>query len=488
MQIMTSGSFDKMLKLAIVNLTPEERARLRGEGTYFINDPEVAEPNVLPGVKDRKRDLKALGGISLPRIIAPSTKDIVEIDGHQYYIIDIAEPQPKKNPEGTIYLMNLETGEPENKPFLQYADRIKAIKRDRLKKSLQDINSLITRWNMRIENINDTANPTTWKGQLFWAKGLIDERVSELEGQIAGLTEKLDRITTVSPTQTSILDRIKGDITGGRISNQADLVDHVMYVNEHDPDSLQSLVDNPSTPEPIKVKVNRIVEIIQEEARKRAGKERASQQERQDRMNESLTEEESQEMLSPGQVDLVEMGDEQLDDVKGVSLVTDKHFSPKSMADSIRATLSGIRANRDAILRVKTTLDEVISFIDGLAKGERSKETLMNTDRGVEIKAQITRYIKDVEAFQRGYKVDLFVNDPETGKTRFNRALIGHKGGTGNIKVIAALNQIVSVLRSSLKTYASPAAPVPPGGETSEVPENATDYQYLPQDLPTEVA
>jgi hypothetical protein len=102
MRILKNGTFEDLYRIADVRFTPDELAAMRGEGIHMVSDPDVAETDVMKGVDNRKRDIRALvGRIALPRIMYPSADHVVEMNGRQYYVIHVAPPQPKKNPEGT---------------------------------------------------------------------------------------------------------------------------------------------------------------------------------------------------------------------------------------------------------------------------------------------------------------------------------------------------------------------------------------------------
>ena len=99
MKIITSNSNDRLLKLADVRFNPEELSRMRSEGIYMVNDPDIAEQDTMQDLKSSKKKIREVmenSHITLPKIVFPTLDHLVELDGRQYYIIHIAKPNPKK--------------------------------------------------------------------------------------------------------------------------------------------------------------------------------------------------------------------------------------------------------------------------------------------------------------------------------------------------------------------------------------------------------
>jgi hypothetical protein len=84
----------------------------------------------------------------------------------------------------------------------------------------------------------------------------------------------------------------------------------------------------------------------------------------------------------------------------------------------------------------------------------------------------------------RRYSVDVFVRD-EAGSFSVNPKLFGTTGGKGNSEVAVVINQIVSIVSSSLKAMASePGQPGEGAMEPIDFEGDAGDFSYLPQDVP----
>ena len=481
MIILKSGSFDNIFKIADVPVTPEERGQLWNEGIYMATDPDIAEPNVMQGVSNRKKDIKNLvGQITLPRIMYPSMDDIVEIDGHQYYIIHIAPPQVKKNPEGTVYLLDVETGQPNNMPFMQVANRLKNVKADTLRASAQQINDLIVKWNNTIDKINKVANPSTWPMQLIWADGIINERLEELNAQEQALVAKLDQATHFSPTFSQIVERLKNDLMAGSVRSE-DMYDTIMFIQHNDPDALDAILNNPSTSSDVKGKIEALVNIRQEENNKEKAKNQLDDQERQDRID---SDPDITGMLSPGQQALIQVDEKDVDEYGAKKpRMPDRYFGPQGRVNQIRRALDGIRKNKVLVQEAKDSLNGLREFVGRLAKGERAKTILMGTERGAEIKKQIAEFVHKAQSFIRRYKTPVFIRNDDTGSYDINKKLLGTTGGPGNAKVAVVINHMLSVIINGLKTYASETQSDVPDSELELSPEiDAYDFEMLPQD------
>ena len=479
MRILKSGTYENMFKMAFpVKWTPEEEAGLQSEGIYPITDPELAETDTLPGGKSQKRTIRdIIGSLSLPRIVYPTAKHIIEIDGRQYYLLDIAEPKPKKNPEGTVYLLDLQTGRTENKPFMPYADQIASLKRDQIRHSNDEINARINSYNAKIDKIKGVENPSTWPLQLVWAKDIITGRISELTGQEDALKQQLDASTNFSPSYSASVERMKSDIAAGRITDIQDLKDTLVFVHLNDPDSVEGLINSAPIPDDIKTKLRNIFELESANKRERDQKREMDESDRSGRMNTDT----DYGVLRPGMQETVTLSPVDIEQrIQKTKLPTpDQYFSPQGRTKQIRASLIGVRRNKTMLESISGSMDELREFVGSLAKGERARAVLMNPERGMEIKRKIADFVNKVNAFNRGYKVDVLVMDDQNGTYSVNPKLLG-PSGKGNGEVAIAVNQISSIVMHSLKAHAT----------DEPEPINLLDFgqeelmAYLPEDMP----
>jgi hypothetical protein len=99
----------------------------------------------------------------------------------------------------------------------------------------------------------------------------------------------------------------------------------------------------------------------------------------------------------------------------------------------------------------------------------------------MEIKLQVADFIHKAKAFMRRYSVDVFVRDEASGSYSVNPKLFGTTGGKGNSEVAVVINQMISIVTSSLKAYASPESLT---ALPSEEEVFAGDAFYAPEDVP----
>lgn len=481
MQIITSSS----LKLADVRFTPEELAKLRGEGGYIVTDPDVAKPDTMQGATSIKRKLKALSvdKITLPKIMYPSLDHILELDGRQYYMIHISKPNPTKNVEGTISLLDLETGEPSKRPFMSVADRIQAVKRDKINKSVEELNSIVKKWNSTIGKIQDglqVVNPSTWPLQILWTENVINKRISELEGQEQAMLKKIDSYSNFSPAYSDILTRIKEDLKSGIIDPE-DIYDTIMFVQHNDPDSIDEILESNSITEEVKTKIRGLIGIRNEaiEEKKRKLQENKT---RLDDLNAPASEEQIEGMLSPDVNSLLNV-DEQHVENYNPNLTPNSFYSPKGRLDQARAILTNVKMNKAQLTKVKSALDGMVEFLSRLSKGEKAKAVLTDPVRGTEIKKQIANFTHEANSFIRSYKTPVFTKNPENNSFQLNPKLLGTEGGLGNGAVSLALTHMVNVITGGLAAYASPSQPTQPNA-VEQVPENVEDYMMQPSEIP----
>lgn len=484
MRIITSNSNDSLLKLADVRFNPEELARMRSEGTYMVNDPDVAEPNTMQDLRSSKTKIQTIMNkvpITLPKIVFPTLDQMVELDGRQYYIIHITKPNPKKNVEGTISLLDVETGDPIKKPFMAVAGRLQEIKKQQVSKSVTELNALVKKWNSTIDKIEagtSVINPSTWPLQLMWTENVVKERIAELDGQLQGIRANLDEHSNFSPSYSDTLNRMKADVLAGRIP-QADIYDTIMFIQHSDPDSVESILEEAPISDEIKSQIRRLI-TLRNEAKEAARIAREKDKAEKEQMsNTPATEEEIEGMLSPGETDLsptTELGE----DSYATRIAPDSYFAPKARMSQDRRMIMEITEKKDQLLKVQAALDGLAEFIGKLSKGERAKSILMS-DKGVETKEKIANFIFAANSFIRNYKVSVFIPREDSNAYQLNPKLLGTEGGLGNGAVAIALNHMTNVIKAGLKSYANPNATEE---ARAEMPANVNDYLMEPQDVP----
>jgi hypothetical protein len=377
-------------------------------------------------------------------------------------------------------MLDVETGDPARFPFMRVADRLRAVGRDSYRRSVDELNGLISRWNERIGQIDSVTNPSTWPLQLRWASDVIDERLETLDAQERSLMGRLDSATNFPPSLSSTVERIKADVAAGRVP-AADLIDSILFVQHNDPDSLAQMLESPTVPEDVKEKVRTLVRMRSDAEEAERASEQAEGEARAQRMDQAATEEDISGMLAPGGQEMVPVTEKSLEDAaRRKTRVPDRYYSPQGLVGQIRRTLFGVRRDKEELLKVKGAFDGMRGFVAGLEKGERAGDLLRSTERGAEIKRAIADFAHRCRGFIRRYKVPVFVRDEATGRHEVNQALLGTTGGAGNAKVAVAVSHMVNVVVNGLKAHASPQGP-----EDIDVAALFSgDYHMLPQDMP----
>jgi len=485
MRIITSNSNDHLIKLADVQFNPEELAKMRSEGIYMVNDPDIATKDVMQDLKSSKKKIQKIMGeahITLPKIVFPTLDHMVELDGRQYYVIHIAKPDPKKNFEGTINLLDVETGEPVKKPFMAVASRLQELKAQQVGKSVKELNALINKWNTTIDKVQagtSIINPSTWPLQLLWTENIVTERIKELDKQLQSIQANLDEHSNFSPAYSDVLSRMKADILAGRIQ-EADIYDTIMFIQHNDPDAVESILEEAPITEDVKAKVKQLIEL-REQAKEKARIDRETKDlEKSQRIDTPATEKEIGGMLAPGAQELSSVTEEG-EDSYNPRMAPNSYFAPKARVSQDRAKLSGIKENKDQLIKVKAALDGMADFIGRLAQGERAKSVLMDSERGKEIKEKIATFIFEANGFIRGYRTQVFIPREDSNAFQLNPKLLGTEGGLGNGGVALALNHMTNVIKAGLTAYANPNAQEE---AIAEMPENAEDYLMDSQDIP----
>jgi len=461
-----------------VRFNPEEEAAMRGEGMYPVTDPEIAETDVMPHMETKGKIRTVVEQLSLPRILFPKRENIIELDGRQYYLVDVRKPQKRANPQGTIYLMDIETGLPVKKEYTANADRMEAIKTERLQTSIADINQKIKKWNERVTNVGAVANPSTWPLQLVWAEEVIGNRLNEVNSMMETFKRKVEETPETSAAYESAITRLRSDLKSGRITG-ADLVDTAMFIFDNDQDAFRVVRDDASNVVSLtldgaelnasEAEKKSIAELMKlrsegdiESTRRRVEKEEAKRR----RMEGELP-----AYGTPTMEPLQEVTVEQ---AKGGYPSAEAYFGRGSYASQPRAILAGLQDTKKSLEDIISTFKGLRSYVAGLAEGERAKALLTSTERGAEIKRDINDFQEKATKFLKRYAENLFVQEQEGQPFKINKNLFSSKG-MGNAEVAVVVNQLLSIIKNSLTAHEGAAqAAVPPA--------EASRWQYSRED------
>jgi hypothetical protein len=454
MRIVRSGGWDNILGIkstAAVSFSPEEMERMRGEGIFPITDPEFVEPNKMPGVDSKKKDIKSLvGQLSLPRILFPNQNNIIEIEGTQYYLVDVKAPQKKANPEGSLYLMDLQTGQPVRLPLTPHMEHIESLSAERTRESSEKINEKIRNWNSKVGKVGNSANPTTWPLQLTWAENAVNERMIELAGMIQSSEESIAGTPERSESYHSSIDRLKADLLSGAITEPADIIDTAVFIYGEDPVAAREVVEQMPASEDIKMKINELIRMQESAAAEATEQKRQKDEARQMRMVDDDT----------------DYGDPSMDPIEEVEPSSRKnypkpsqYYSRETYRRQPHAQLETLRRDLEELSDIQASLTNLRGYIGSLASGERSNEILSQEEgRGADIRGSIKEFLDGTKKFLKRYSSSVFQQNEEGG-FNINPKLFSSKGA-GNAEVAVVLNQMISVIANSLATH-EPSAPEP---------------------------
>lgn len=448
MKVLKTHGFEDLFKLAFpVRFNPDELSSMKGDGIFVA----PGETNKMPHVKDKKKAIQNLvGELALPRIIFADQRRIVELDGQQYYLVHVKPPQVRANPEGTLVLMNLTTGMPEEKPFIPYQNHLESIKVDRLNQSTEEINKKIRRWNERVSKLDNSSNPTTWPLQLEWAKSVIQDRLNELNSMMTNVETGDQYISQIPPSYQAAIRRLTVDLAQGRIPAE-DAIDTAMFLYSESPTSFKKILDQLQVSTEAKTK---ILALIQMQESSKTESDRETTQKEQERSQRIL--DTTQDMSGKSVTEPVE----EISPAgrKGGYPKSEEFFSWKSKQSQKRAKLLSMGAMRTRLQAVKESLEGMRIYIANLARGERSKDVLMQSEgRGSDIRTEITRFLKEAEGFFRSYNTDVFVKNTDSDAWKINPSLFSGEG-SGNAEVALAVNHMVSIVQNSIRLYQEQAS------------------------------
>jgi len=251
----------------------------------------------------------------------------------------------------------------------------------------------------------------------------------------------------------------------------------LIFIHYHDPDSIQSLLSLPVIPDAVKTYLNSLISAETSKIEEKAEKTRQENEDRKSRV------EDTEAPTDYGLIDAGEASAFKLDDsgvqerMEKVKLTPDRYFSTKGRSGQSRAVLINIRRDKTELTDIRNSLDGLRDYVGRLGKGERGREVLKSTDKGKEILDSINEFAHKIQAFMRRYKDPVFITDDNTGQKIVNPKLFGFGGGKGNGAVAVVLNQIYSMLMTSLKEH-SAQEPALQGAESAQ------DVTFRTEDLP----
>lgn len=453
-----------------VPITDEDRASMARDGIFVLLDihkklPATGKRKMEALIKDMQADevgdffstLDPKNAITLPAIYKADPKNIVDIDGAQYYVVSVTEPrvagkkQTVKDIEytkgdaipGEIICMDVETGKPISFVYEDVVDKIK-MPQDNREQTLEQMNNEIAAWNKRVETLEDAVGPTKLALQVAWAENKVSDRVGVLDAQIEALhTQQSDPLGD-HPGYANWVQALSEGIRNGTF-NLRDVFDSLMYLYQSTPQELISGIENGTVEVPDEMR-NGLLAIAAQELQLKNEKDLAKVQK--DRAQEARIEEEltldkvpTDEPLRP--LELEDIPEEKYKTLK-------KNKTLWSWSASINAQIVNIRKDKAQLEEVLGSLKSLRGYIGELGKGQRAKDYLRSPE-GQPIVDTLKSFLNIAQTFIKRYSVDIIENGT------INSSLMGRGGTLGNSLLAVALNRIYVIIQKTLAEVTEPA-------------------------------
>jgi hypothetical protein len=457
-----------------VPISEEQRHQMADEGVFVSTDEFDKLPNTpkgkLKSVLDRFREnnaneffvnLDPKKAIMLPAIYKADPSNLVDIDGHNYYIISVTEPRvagKKQTVDGIEYLkgdpipgeiiaMDVENGLPVPFVYEQVIDRIK-VPSENKEKVMAEVNEEIEAWNKRVETIEKAAGPTKLALQIAWAEDKIKDRIEVLRAQETAIRQRQEmNFDEAHPGYNDWMQSLRDGIAEGRF-NLRDAFDSLLFLHQSNPQALLEGLQNGTIAVPEELREGLIAIAAQE---LQLGGEKELKRLQREREREERIEEELPAEKEPVEEPLRPYTLEDIPDAKYQQLQRYKTLGHwKAQMDR---ELASIGRSREELERVLASMEGLRGYIGALEKGQRAKDYLSSPE-GQIIIDNIKQFLNDAQLFMKRYKVDIIADNT------INPALLG-KGSVGNALLAVSLNRIYSIIKRTMDDIMAPVEEEP---------------------------
>ena len=462
-----------------VPISDEQRQQMADEGVFVTEDTFNRLPNtpknkmkgVLENLKNNEAsdffiNLDPESAVMLPAIYKPDPNYLVEIDGHNYYIINVTEPRTAgrkqtvkgiqyakgDNIPGEIIAMDADNGLPVPMVFEQVVDKIRTPK-ERKEKILAEMNEEIEAWNKRVETIEKAAGPTKLALQLVWVEDKIKSRIEVLDAQAEAISKKQEaNMDENHPGYDEWMQSLRDGIASGEFT-LLDAFHSLLFLHQSNPEALFQGIQDGTIEVPEELRDGLLAVAAQELQLKgeKEAKDMQREREKEERIEEDLPAEREpvEEPLRPYT----------MDDIPDSSFETiQKNKTLGHWKAQMNRQLVSIAKNREALEEVLSSLEGLRGYIGALEKGQRSKEYLTSPE-GQSVMNDIDEFLRASQGFIKGY------SKPVIEENTINPSLLGNKGTIGNALVAVALNRIYSVIKRTFQdVMAEPVEEVPVEG------------------------
>jgi len=450
------------------------------EQSWFVYPEAKRGPKAIPEVG--ARELKAVDPnllITMPKIYYITEKDIKEIDGRRYVVVDIES----KKTDPKVIAIDVETGE--------LREFLKEEVMDQLNRAIEgDLTETMEKANEEIRNLNDaldridnlTSDISRLPLQLGRVDSFIDKRVDDLNSMIEALQQKID--APKPEVMTEWEQGIDEQIIGEDLS-AVDFVDTILFKYMHNynrlVEDLESgalvIPDHLPNPEIIRRNLENVARLGYRKVQEKNFINETMEQYRGRYREligaidggylpipEGLNEEKVKQTLKTkaenalGNVpfdiegfDVTELRELALDDIPRTHK-PEGYSSYGSYVGNLRAKIAGCVGDRDMLLGIKDALTRLGQMLGGLESGQRDNEYLATNPEGQAIVNAMEDFANnELSAFVNKYTRSIV--DPASNSIDVKK--MGRSGTIGNAKlavVFARLYKVLSEIIRGLRT------------------------------------
>jgi hypothetical protein len=459
------AKWDSFFKKAMpVDLTDEQRRRLAEDNLYVLleEDKERGGTGQMPktnkstvekilreeGMVEMFSEISPKTILQLPKIYKPNYKNIVNVEGQDYYLAYIKEPSDVNRASaelrghgyvkdnvvpGKIVVFDIETGAPRELDYDSYIGQMRTSP-DQRRETLTTINENIRKWNEKVETIEDSMPLTTLNLQIAYVEEAVNNRLQALNGQVNSINEDMN---FTSEGYQQWIDYLVAGLDNGDFSDR-DALDTVLFIYKTTPAELVGKVENGEINLPASIQ-DAVLRIAQEEVdsiEAKRLKDEGNEARRQERID-APTEEDQDVTFGP-------LGELRLQDIpEKPTPQSEKFHDLRSYTGSIYNTTQNIRDNIQHLETVNSALSELRGYIANLPAGARSDE-FISAPEGEAILTSMEGFLERAKVFIRKYSVDIIKNGT------INNKLMSQEGDFGNALIGIQLFKIFNVIKEAV--------------------------------------
>jgi len=464
-----------------VPLPQNLQSQMAKEGVYVLLNKNPALPNMgkkeiasiiselrSTGADDMLNSLGIDETLQLPFIIKPNKENLVEIDGKQYYVVDVIESkvagkkqtidgvtyQKGDNIAGRVTLMDIDTGDPVNLLFDAIKDKIR-VPTELRQESLQEINKEIENWNKKLSAINDASGASRLVLQVKAAEDRINDRIETLKGQKSNVEKAIQNPLSVSATYGMWMQFLKENY---RSFGAKDIFDTLLFLYQSTPQQLMEGLSNNTIQVPDEIKRVLMALASQElnKAQEKSNVEKQKFEEREERIEAPIS-----EQKEPMEKPLQPLTLEEVPEKKYKT--PSQYKTLYSWAASLKRMLFGIEQDMKDLQNIVNTFSGLRTYMGALEKGQRAEDYLKSREGKVIIE-DLKKFLDACSMFFKRYSTDII----KDGK--IDPSLLGRSGTIGNALIAVRLDSIYNTIKHTIANVETPEVMTEP---TVEEPTKA---------------